>query len=75
MEKEAHEFAANLLMPGMALISCSAHASLDQILSAKRYFGLRLWLLAYRAHALGKSHRLGVSLSARHSAPVAIVRT
>lgn len=55
VEKEAHEFAENLLMPERRFKSVvPAHASLDQILSAKRYFGVAAMAVAYRAHALGR---------------------
>ena len=55
IEKEAQEFASNLLMPERrvkALIS--RHAVIDDIFKAKKYFGVAAMAMAYRAHALGR---------------------
>lgn len=55
VEKEAHEFASNLLMPERRVASMIPHhASLKQILEAKRYFRVSAAAMAYRAHALGR---------------------
>ena len=54
-EKEAHDFAANLLMPERRVEALLPHhASLQQILEAKRYFRVSAFAMAYRAHTLGR---------------------
>lgn len=54
-EKEAHDFAANLLMPERRVEALLPHhATLSQILEAKRYFRVSALAMAYRAHALGR---------------------
>ena len=54
-EKEAHDFAANLLMPERRMEALLPHhASLQQILEAKRYFRVSAFAMAYRAHTLGR---------------------
>jgi Zn-dependent peptidase ImmA (M78 family)/transcriptional regulator with XRE-family HTH domain len=55
IESEAHSFAANLLMPERRVKSMiSSHASLNQILEAKRYFKVSAMAMARRAHELGR---------------------
>lgn len=55
VEKEAHEFASNLLMPRRRFKAMvGKHASLSDIFKAKRYFGVAAMAVAYRAHALGQ---------------------
>ena len=52
---EAHDFAANLLMPERRVEALLPHhASLQQILEAKRYFRVSAFAMAYRAHTLGR---------------------
>ena len=54
-EKEAHDFAANLLMPERRVEALLPHhASVQQILDAKRYFRVSAFAMAYRAHTLGR---------------------
>ena len=54
-EKEAHDSAANLLMPERRVEALLPHhASLQQILEAKRYFRVSALAMAYRAHTLGR---------------------
>lgn len=53
VEKEAHEFASNLLMPKRRVEALVPHhASVRHILEAKRYFKVAAMAMAYRAHAL-----------------------
>ncbi|PLS31706.1 DNA-binding helix-turn-helix protein [Bifidobacterium margollesii] len=55
VEAEAHEFAANLLMPERrvkAVVPC--HAGVADILKGKRYFKVSAMAMARRAHELGR---------------------
>ena len=53
IEKEAHDFASNLLMPERRVRALIPHhAVIDDIFKAKKYFGVAAMAMAYRAHAL-----------------------
>ncbi|EFO78238.1 hypothetical protein HMPREF9003_2125 [Bifidobacterium dentium JCVIHMP022] len=55
IEKEAHEFASNLLMPERRVKALVPHhALIGDIFKAKKYFGVAAMAMAYRAHALGR---------------------
>lgn len=55
IEKEAHDFASNLLMPECRVKSLIPHHALvSDIFKAKKYFGVAAMAMAYRAHALGR---------------------
>ena len=55
IEKEAHEFASNLLMPERRVKALVPHhALICDIFKAKKYFGVAAMAMAYRAHALGR---------------------
>lgn len=53
MESQAHAFASNLLMPQRRVLSViPSHPSMEQIFSAKRYFGVSAFALVRRIHEL-----------------------
>ena len=55
IEGEAHSFAANLLMPKRRVLGMvPTHASVSQILAAKRYFKVSAMAMARRAYELGR---------------------
>lgn len=55
VESEAHEFAANLLMPERRVKGfIHSHASVAEIIEAKRYFKVSAMAMARRAHELGR---------------------
>jgi Zn-dependent peptidase ImmA (M78 family)/DNA-binding transcriptional regulator YiaG len=54
VEKEAHQFAANLLMPTKRIRSVvPRHAGIKEVLEAKRYFKVSAMALTRRAHEIG----------------------
>ena len=55
IESEAHSFAANLLMPERRVLGMvPTHASVPQILTAKRYFKVSAMAMARRAYELDR---------------------
>lgn len=55
IEGEAHSFAANLLMPKRRVLGMvPTHASVSQIVAAKRYFKVSAMAMARRAYEMGR---------------------
>lgn len=55
VESEAHEFAANLLMPARRVLAViPSHATVFQIIEGKRYFKVSAMAMARRAHELSR---------------------